>query len=446
LKGPRDMRMIKQEGTAGMNVKATVRLIGVLVLAHVILVPGALGQETPAGGRKSAPRVYVESEALEAGAILKDIAFISHVKTPEEADVEVHITSEASASGTDYTLAFKGLRDFDGAGQVLKYSAGKTDTADETKGGLTQTLKMGLLRYVARTAAGSRVRISLQEKVKPTSVIDRWNFWVFSASVDGFYQGETSYKSRMTFGSLSANRVTPGMKIRMSLGASHMGDEYVYEGDTIKSASDSRSFEGLFVKSLDDHWSAGAYISVDSSTYQNIRSKIDAAPAIEYDLFPYSESTKRQLRFLYRVGFSLARYREETIYDKTRQNLLQEHLEIALEFKKKWGTISTSFEASNYLHDFRKNQLEFNGEISIRVFKGLSFNIHGGGARIHDQIFLPKGGATLEEVLLKRRQLATDYDYFFSVGFSYSFGSIFSNIVNPRFGSGGGRVSIHIGN
>jgi hypothetical protein len=438
--------MIKLEGTAGMNVKATVRLIGVLVLAHVIPVPGAFGQETPAGGRKSAPRVYVESAVLDAGAILKDIAFISPVKAREEADVEVHITSEAFASGTDYTLAFKGLRDFDGAGQVLKYSSKESDTVDETKSGLTQTLKMGLMRYVARTAAGSRVRISLQEKVNPTSVIDKWNFWVFSANVDGFYQGETSYKSRMTFGSLSANRVTPGMKIRMSLGASHMGNEYVYEGEVIKSASDSRSFEGLFVKSLDDHWSAGAYVSVDSSTFQNIRSKIDAAPAIEYDLFPYSESTKRQLRFNYWVGFSLARYREVTIYDKTRQNLLREHLEVVLEFKKKWGTISTSFEASNYLHDFRKNQLELNGEISVRVFKGLSFNIHGGGARIHDQIFLPKGGATIEEVLLRRKQLATNYDYFFSVGLSYSFGSIFSNVVNPRFGSGGGRVSIHIGN
>jgi len=429
-----------------MKVKTTVRLIGVLVLAHVIPVPGAFGQETPAGGRKSAPRVYVESAVLDAGAILKDIAFISPVKTREEADVEVHIASEASAFGTDYTLAFKGLKDFDGAGQVLKYSSKESDTVDETRSCLTQTLKMGLMRYVARTAAGSRVRISLQEKVDPTSVIDKWNFWVFSANVDGFYQGETSYKSRMTFGSLSANRVTPGMKIRMSLGASHMGNEYVYEGEVIKSASDSRSFEGLFVKSLDDHWSAGAYVSVDSSTFQNIRSKIDAAPAIEYDLFPYSESTKRQLRFLYWVGFSLARYREETIYDKTRQNLLQEHLEVVLEFKKKWGTISTSFEASNYLHDFRKNQMELNGEISVRVFKGLSFNLHGGGARIHDQIFLSKAGATIEEVLLKRKQLQTDYDYYFSVGFSYSFGSIFSNIVNPRFGSGGGRVSIHIGN
>ena len=32
----------------------------------------------------------------------------------------------------------------------------------------------------------------------------------------------------------------------------------------------------------------------------------------------------------------------------------------------------------------------------------------------------------------------TGYQYFFNFGVSYSFGSILNNIVNPRFGGGGG--------
>lgn len=37
--------------------------------------------------------------------------------------------------------------------------------------------------------------------------------------------------------------------------------------------------------------------------------------------------------------------------------------------------------------------------------------------------------------MLRRRQaLATDYEYELSIGISYTFGSIFNNIVNPRFG------------
>jgi hypothetical protein len=52
---------------------------------------------------------------------------------------------------------------------------------------------------------------------------------------------------------------------------------------------------------------------------------------------------------------------------------------------------------------------------------------------IHDQIELPRRGATEEDILLKRRQLATQYQYGMSAGFSWEFGSKYANIVNPRF-------------
>jgi hypothetical protein len=202
----------------------------------------------------------------------------------------------------------------------------------------------------------------------------------------------------------------------------------------------------LVVKSINDHWSVGGYFSAYSSSYNNIKLGLNPAPAIEYDLFPYSQSTKKQLRFLYRVGFNPVRYREETIYDKKSENLWKESLEVALELKEKWGTISTSLEGSHYFqplfYDFKKNHLELWGEVSLRIFKGLNFNIYGGGARIHDQLSLPKGEASLQDILLQRRQLETSYNYYFSVGLSYTFGSIFSKVVNPRFGGSSTGISI----
>jgi hypothetical protein len=36
------------------------------------------------------------------------------------------------------------------------------------------------------------------------------------------------------------------------------------------------------------------------------------------------------------------------------------------------------------------------------------------------------------------RELQSGYEVQFAVGVSYTFGSIFNNIVNPRFGGGGG--------
>jgi hypothetical protein len=39
---------------------------------------------------------------------------------------------------------------------------------------------------------------------------------------------------------------------------------------------------------------------------------------------------------------------------------------------------------------------------------------------------------------LRQRQLATNYNYFVYGGISYRFGSIFTNVVNPRMGGGSG--------
>jgi len=188
----------------------------------------------------------------------------------------------------------------------------------------------------------------------------------------------------------------------------------------------------------------GGYLSLLSSSFSNIQLSFTPAPAVELNIFPYSESTRRQLRLLYRLGFTQVAYREETIYGKIRESLWQESLTATLELKRKWGTISTSLEGSHYFHDFQKNRLQFSSELSIRIFKGLSFNISGSYSRIRDQLSLPRGGASLEEILLRRKELETTYNYYLSVGISYTFGSTKSQVVNPRFGTGGGGVGIII--
>lgn len=47
---------------------------------------------------------------------------------------------------------------------------------------------------------------------------------------------------------------------------------------------------------------------------------------------------------------------------------------------------------------------------------------------------LPRRDATPEEVLLRVRELQSGHEVRLQVGLSYTFGSIFNNIVNPRFG------------
>jgi len=117
-----------------------------------------------------------------------------------------------------------------------------------------------------------------------------------------------------------------------------------------------------------------------------------------------------------------------------KENLWLHSLDIAYEVVQKWGSIDVNIGYSNYLHDWSKNNLDFGGEISLRIARGLSVNIYGNYSIIHDQLGLVKGEVTTQEVLLRRRELETQYFFYTSFGFSYTFGSIYNNVVNPRFG------------
>ncbi len=386
--------------------------------------------------KRLAPKVFLDCDMCDFDFIRTEITFVNYVRDRKEAQIHVLVTTQPTGSGgTEWTLAFSGQKEFAGHDDVFKYVSNKTDTSDEARKGLARILKIGLISYAGKTPIADRIAISLAGKPAPTSVEDKWNYWVFSASARGYFNGEHSQRSHSMYGSLSANRVTPAFKIRTSFSVSQDKDRFFFEDETISSSSKSWNFNALAVKSLSGHWSIGSWLTANSSTYSNIKHSVSPSPAIEYDLFPYSESTRRQLRFLYKAGLSAVRYREITIYDKTSEKLWGQTFSATLELKEKWGYISSSVEGFHYFNDVKKNHLETYSEVSIRLFKGLSFNMYGQFSRIHDQLSLVKGGATLEEILLRRTQLATSYSYYGSIGLSYTFGSIYSNVVNPRFGS-----------
>jgi len=79
--------------------------------------------------------------------------------------------------------------------------------------------------------------------------------------------------------------------------------------------------------------------------------------------------------------------------------------------------------------------LSINSSINLRLVKGLSLRLYGSVSLVHDQLNLPKGDASSEDILLSRKQLASQYTYYGSIGLTYTFGSIYNNVVNPRFGN-----------
>jgi len=288
--------------------------------------------------------------------------------------------------------------------------------------------------FLMQTPLAEYLSVAFQQRLKPNSVDDPWNFWVFYVSANGRLNGEESRQYYSIRGNFSANRITPEWKIRLGINGNFDESNFEYEQETIKSKSERQSASGMVVKSLTDHWSVGGWTGWTHNTYSNQASVFYIAPAIEYNIFPYDESTRRQLRIMYRIGFSYNKYIEETIFEKIQEDLLSQTLSVVFEVKEPWGNASASLEGSNYLHDFSKNKVRLEGYVNFRLIRGLSLTASGGYSRIHDQLGLRKGDASIDEVLLRRKELATNYDYSLSLGVSYTFGSVYSNVVNPRFG------------
>jgi len=385
--------------------------------------------------RSDALNVYFETSDY----IRKEIPFVNYVRDIHDAEVYILATSQLTGSGgNEYTYFLVGQHKYSGMSDTVSFVTAPDETTEGRREKEVNTLKMGLMRYVVKTPLSKYIRISFSEPLSETVSTDKWNSWVFRTSLNGFLDGQNTYKSRYLSGNFTANRITEEWKINISLRYSYSDDKFEIGDDIISSDNDAKSLNTLVVKSLTDHWSYGGSVNIGSSSYNNQKIILRVMPALEYDLFPYSESTRRQFRILYKAGYSYVTYIDSTIYGKIKEGLWLHTLTAAYGVIQKWGSIDVSMDYSNYLSDWSKNNLSFNGYINIRVAKGLSVNLGGGVSLVHDQLGLVKGGATTEEVLLRRKEQATQYRYFTSFGFTFTFGSIYNNVVNPRFGNSGG--------
>ncbi|MBK9730091.1 MAG: hypothetical protein IPO83_02185 [Chitinophagaceae bacterium] len=370
--------------------------------------------------------------------IKQQLTFVDYVRDRHLADVHLLITTQNTGSGgTEYSLVYWGQKKFEGKNDTLKYVANTNNTEEETRKGLVQILKMGLMSYVAQLPGADAFEISFNSPTDSSLLLmdttDKWNSWIFTVYANSYFNGEQSYQNFYLNGGLTANKTTEDWKINFTVNGSYNYTKYAYDDFVYSSETQSRSADLLIVKSLTDHWSAGGAASVYSSTYSNYDLKASISPAIEWNLYPYSKSTSHLFTMLYTLTPSYSNYTDSTLYNKTEELLLSQSFTASLDLIEKWGSINMSVYGSNYFHDFSKNSLYVSSSLNLRIVKGLELSLYGNLGLVHDQLNLSKEGATPEEVLTRQHELSTNFSYYGSIGISYNFGSTYNNVVNARF-------------
>jgi hypothetical protein len=413
-----------------------------VIAAGLCLVPATVSaQEPPAVDRTGALRVFLDCNSCDENYLRTEITFINYVRDRADADLHVLVTTQPTGGrGTEYVLKFIGLGRFANVEQSLTYVAHETNTSDETRRGFASIFKLGLVRYVADTPLAARMKVSFDApKQAAATVRDPWNFWTFRLSGGGNFDGEESQSEKSIETQFQANRTTDRWKIEFEIEQDYSQERFTLdEGEEFTSVLREFDVQALVVKSINNRWSVGGVGAFTSEIFSNYDARTRFAPAVEFNFFPYPESTRRILTMLYSIGVETADYREETIYSKTSETLVDHRFETSLGLQQPWGQADASVEIAQYLNQTDKYRVSANGGMQVRLFKGFSVEFSGEASRRRDQLSLRRGDATNEEILVRQRELATGYEYQFFFGLSYSFGSIFNNVVNPRFRNAGG--------
>ena len=392
--------------------------------------------ETP---RNRAVRVFLDCRTCDMNYTRQEIPYINYVRDVKEAQVFILVTDQGAGNGgRQYTYRFQGMGQYAGMNDTLVYSSNPDLTSAIIREHRTNILKMGLMRYVARTPMISEITISHNRELETEEVIDKWNNWIFEFQTSPRYNAEQSYRRLFVRNSVEISKVTPDIKLEIDISQDLNRQRFIKEDEDITYIRSSESLSFLFVKSLGEHWSAGLRWNMGASTSANYKFNQEFLPSVEYDLYPYSLATHKQLRIMYSAGYQYSSYIDTSIYNLTKENLFKQELRLAYQIQEKWGSVNLSLTGSNYFNDFSKNSVLLNGFVRIRVVRGLSFSVNGEVAYINDQLNLRKGNLSEAERLLRLKQQATKFQIGGGLSITYTFGSIYNNVVNPRFGRTGG--------
>ena len=152
----------------------------------------------------------------------REIAFVNWARDRQDADVHLLITQQQTGGGGwEMTLAFIGIDQFAGREDTLLYVSDRDDTQDEIRTGLTHSIKLGLVPFVAVTPAADHLVLLYQPPttVSPVAIAaddDPWDFWVFELRARGSIRGESQQRFLSGSTSAEASRTTEASKTARS--------------------------------------------------------------------------------------------------------------------------------------------------------------------------------------------------------------------------------------
>lgn len=415
-----------------------------LLVALLVAFPAAANAQNRTDDRL---RVFLDcpSGGCDRNFIVSEHPYAIWTQDRLDADVHLLITRLGTgAGGTAYTLLFIAQRRLAPAVDTLTASVPPNSSDDMRRRTLSRVINLGLASDAARFAGTELFTVAyaapeFDADAAPVVNSDRWNLWVYRARLRGNGRAESRSKDYELNASFSASRITDEWKLTFNADNEYRSQQFkLSDGTERQFVLRSANVNSRIVRSLSPHFSVGSRLNAGLSEFRNQDAFVEVDLSAEYNLFPWVEATSRQLVGIVALGSRFYDYQEITIFEQLSEHRPVAQAIIAGESRLPWGTLDGSLRYTQFLHDAERFNVSFFARSQFRLSRGLSLDVSAEAAKVQDQLYLPRGEASDDEVLTRQRALATAYRLRASVGITFTFGSIYNNIVNPRLNELGG--------
>ena len=382
-------------------------------------------------GQQNKIKAYLDCRCDE-NYIKQETSFLEYVRDQDLADVEIFVRDVSNPAGSRaFEIKIDGNNEYQELSSSTTLNGYSNDTSSTLRTKLVNKLKLALVPFLDKASYALKLDVGSDFNDSITND-DKWKNWVFELSGSYDNDKEESRKTNSYEIEFEIDKLTEDWRIGVEISRYESNRKYFSDDNVYSSNRKTTRLRGRIVRSISDHFSVGVFFGASQNTYENLDFSSYVAPAVEYSYFPYKDVLSKEITLAYRIGLGKRNYIEKTIYGFEKQELMSQTLSLNVRFRQKWGNISSYLNATQFINDGSKKRLSLRSDLDIRVFEGLAVRLSGNINLIREQFNLAAGSTSIEELLLQQRQIATDYETSFSIGLSYTFGSIYNSIINTR--------------
>ena len=384
------------------------------------------------------PKLFLDCRTnCDMTYIKSEINYVDYMLDRQSAEVYILLVRQRTGSGGREFIMTIENKLSNSEPDELKFFTDANAMDADIRSAIVKNLKQALLKFMVEEDRMENISYAVNNvdtMSQNQEIIDPWNAWVFSLGVNGNMNRETQFNSLNLRFNVSTNRVTDQHKFFARINYNRNENNFILdEEETISNLQTSMYGNMLYAYSISEHWSIGGLLRYSRSIFENYDHSTTLSPAIEYNVFPYSESADHNFTFRYEIGGRYNDYIDSTIYFQATESLVRHRLGIEYQIVKPWGNIDIDAGFSQFLTLPSRYNIFINPSVDINVFKGLNFYTGFFYEITKDRINIPKDDLSVEEILLQNK--LRDSNFFMSMffGVRYRFGSALNNVVNTRF-------------